>query len=89
LTFGLVRREDDSFRRVRIAGIVTCLSIVVFVTVIDVIDGLFFGDRYHPDPTFYTLIGGLVVTFLGGEAIGFLATRRETRSTRDDVRRRE
>jgi hypothetical protein len=66
LTLGLAG-DNGSFRRVRIAGVVTILGIIVFVTVVDVIDGLFFGDKYHPDPTFYTLLGGLVVTFLGGE----------------------
>jgi hypothetical protein len=86
LTLGLAG-DNGSFRRVRIAGVVTILGIIVFVTVVDVIDGLFFGDKYHPDPTFYTLLGGLVVTFLGGEAIGFLASKRDDRDERN-VRRR-
>jgi hypothetical protein len=81
LTLGLAG-DNGSFRRVRIAGVVTILGIIVFVT-----DGLFFGDKYHPDPTFYTLLGGLVVTFLGGEAIGFLASKRDDRDERN-VRRR-
>lgn len=71
------RREppNGSFRRVRIAGIATILGILVFVTLIDAVDGLFLGDHYHVDITFYTLLGGLTVTFLGGEAIGILAGR--------------
>lgn len=67
--------RNGSFTRVRVAGVAVILGLLVFVTVIDVIDGLFFGDSYHVDASFYTLLAGLVVTFLGGEAIGLLAGR--------------
>lgn len=67
--------RNGSFTRARLVGIGVILGLLVFVTVIDVIDGLFFGDRYHIDLSFYTLIGGLTITFLGGEAIGILAGR--------------
>lgn len=66
---------NGSFRRVRIAGVAIILGLVVFVTVADTIDGLFLGDHYHVDATFYTFLAGLMVTLLGGEAIGFLASK--------------
>lgn len=67
--------SNGSFRRVRIAGIVTILGIIVFVTVVDAIDDLFLGNHYHVDATFYTFLTGMMVTLLGGEAIGILAGR--------------
>jgi hypothetical protein len=77
--------RNGSFRRVRIAGIAVIVGVFVFVAVVDVFDGLFLGDRYHPDNTFYTLMAGLIVTFLGGEAIGALAGDREkSRRSRDE-----
>jgi hypothetical protein len=69
----VVDKRNGSFTRIRILGISVILFLLVFVTVIDAIDGLFFGDQYHVDASFYTLLAGLSVTFLGGEAIGFLA----------------
>lgn len=70
-----VTTTNGSFRKARIAGIATVLAIVVFVVLVDAVDGLFLGDHYHPDATLYTLLGGLTITFLGGEAIGILAGR--------------
>jgi hypothetical protein len=66
---------NGSFRRVRIAGIVTIIGLIVFVTVIDALDDIFLGNHYHVDATFYTFLTGMTVTLLGGEAIGILAGR--------------
>lgn len=77
-------RRNGSFTRVRIAGVAVILSLLVFVTIVDVIDGLFFHDSYHVDASFYTLLAGLTVTFLGGEAIGILAGRNDPRRDSDD-----
>lgn len=71
----MAARDNGSFTRARVAGIATILALLAFVTIVDAIDGLFFGDRYHVDASFYTLLAGLAVTFLGGEAIGLLAGR--------------
>lgn len=77
-------RRNGSFTRVRVIGIGVVLSLLVFVTVVDVLDGLFFGDSYHIDASFYTLLAGLVVAFLGGEAISFLGGRAEPRRDADE-----
>lgn len=77
-------RKNGSFTRVRVAGVMVVLGLLVFVTVVDVVDGLFFGDTYHVDASFYTLLAGLVVTFLGGEAIGILAGRADARRESDE-----
>lgn len=74
---------NGSFVRARILGFATILGLLVFVTVVDAIDGLFLGDRYRVDASFYTLIAGLTVTLLGGEAIGFLAGRSNGSRTKD------
>jgi uncharacterized membrane protein len=77
-------RRNGSFTRVRVFGVAVILGLLVFVTVIDVLDGLFFGDSYHVDASFYTLLAGLTVTFLGGEAIGILAGRADARRDQDE-----
>lgn len=71
----MAARNDGSFRKARIAGIATVLGLVIFVVLVDAVDGLFLGDHYHPDATLYTLLGGLTATFLLGEGIGALAGR--------------
>ncbi len=77
-------RRNGSFTRVRVIGIGVVLGLLVFVTVVDVIDGLFLGDSYHVDASFYTLLAGLVVAFLGGEAISILGGRSEPRRDSDE-----
>lgn len=75
--------QRDSFRRARLAGIAVVLSLVIFVVIVDAIDGLFLGDHYHPDATLYTLLAGLTATFLLGEGIGALAGRAGKRDDDD------
>lgn len=77
-------RRNGSFTRVRIIGIGVVLGLLVFVTVIDVLDGLFFSDSYHVDASFYTLLAGLVVAFLGGEAISILGGRAQSGRDEDE-----
>lgn len=78
--------EKDALIRIRVIGVSVILGLIVFVTVVDAIDGLFFGDVYHVDVTFYTLSAGLIVTFLTGSAIEQAAKRKLGGNHDDDGR---
>jgi hypothetical protein len=71
------RDPNASFRRVRVIGLTVIIGLVVFVTVVDAIDGLFFGDRYHVDFTFYTFLLGFATILLTGEALKEAVTRKD------------
>jgi hypothetical protein len=62
--------RNGSFRRARIAGITVILGLLVFITVIDAIDAIFFDNSYEIDGSYLMLIAGLTATFLGAEVIG-------------------
>lgn len=69
--------SERSFRRVRAIGVGVIIGLVVFVTVVDALDGLFFGDHYHPDLTFLSFLLGMTTILLTGEAIDSVARRRD------------
>ena len=62
--------EGDGLGLLRRWTVLVLLTLLVFVTIGEFIDAIFFGDRFKTDPAFYTLVGGMVAGLFTAEVIG-------------------
>jgi hypothetical protein len=61
--------DPDDFRALRKYTVLVLLSLLTFVVVGDYLDDVFFGNRFHPDPAFFTLCGGMITGIFSAEII--------------------
>ena len=59
----------DGFAQLRRWTVIVLLGLLIFVTVVEVIDGLFFADKFHTDSAFYVLVGGMVSGLFVAEGV--------------------
>ena len=61
--------NGDGMATLRRWVVIVLLGLLVFVTIAEVIDGFAFDDRFHTDPAFYTLVGGMIAGLFAAEAV--------------------
>ena len=59
----------DDMGQLRKWAVIVLLILLVFVTVVNVLDDLFIGNKFIVDAAFYALIGGMVGGLFTSEAI--------------------
>lgn len=59
----------DGLGSLRRWTVVVLLALLCLVTIVEIVDGLFFGDVFHTDPAFYGLVGGMVTGLFAVEIV--------------------
>lgn len=65
----------DPLAQLRRWTVIVLLALLSFLTVVEVVDALFFGDRFHTDPAFYTLVGGMIAGLFVAEGVSIFRRR--------------
>jgi hypothetical protein len=74
--------HDSDIKALRKYTVLVFLALLAFVVVGDFFDDVFFGNKFHPDPAFFTLCGGMITGIFSAEVIK--AARGGTGSRKDD-----
>lgn len=68
---------DDGISTLRRYTVLVLLSLLVFVTVGNFIDDLFFGNSFTIDAAFFALVGGMITGLFSAEAISAFRKNKE------------
>ena len=66
---------EGGFAQLRRWTVAVLLGLLIFLTVTEVVDGMLFGDRFHTDPAFYTLVGGVIAGLFVAEGVAVFRRR--------------
>lgn len=67
---------EDGLTILRRWTVLVLLTLLIFVTVAELIDAWFFADQFHTDPAFYTLVGGMVAGLFVAEGMALFRRHR-------------
>jgi hypothetical protein len=61
--------DRNSLSTLRRYTVFVLLSLLIFVTIGNFIDDVFFGNTFQPEAAFYALVGGMITGLFSAEAI--------------------